>query len=94
MTISAKEIRGSFLAYFEGHGHRIVPSSPLVPHEDPTLLFTNAGMNQFKDVFLGAEKRDYKRATTSQKCVRAGGEEIEKLAADLMTCHFFYCNGR
>ncbi len=63
-----------FLRFFEQKGHKIVHSSSLVPHNDPTLLFTNAGMNQFKDVFLGIEKRDYSRATTSQKCVRAGGK--------------------
>jgi len=62
--MTASEIRRSFLQYFERHGHRIVPSSSLVPHEDPTLLFTNAGMNQFKDLFLGREKRDYTRATS------------------------------
>jgi alanyl-tRNA synthetase len=72
MTVN--EIRSSFLRYFERHGHRIVPSSPLVPHDDPTLLFTNAGMNQFKDVFLGREKRDYSRATTAQKCMRVSGK--------------------
>src|SRR5690348_14894675 len=63
-----------FLRFFEGKGHKRVRSSSLVPHGDPTLLFTNAGMNQFKDVFLGLEKRDYNRATTAQKCVRAGGK--------------------
>lgn len=68
------QIRQKFLDYFHRHGHEIVPSSSLIPHDDPTLLFTNAGMNQFKDVFLGYEKRDYHRATTSQKCVRAGGK--------------------
>jgi alanyl-tRNA synthetase len=68
------QIRRQFLDYFVKHGHREVPSSSLVPAGDPTLLFTNAGMNQFKDVFLGREPRDYKRATTSQKCVRAGGK--------------------
>ena len=68
------DIRASFLRYFERHGHRIVASSPLVPGDDPTLLFTNAGMNQFKDVFLGREKRDYTRATTSQKCMRVSGK--------------------
>ena len=68
------DIRASFLKYFERHGHRIVASSPLVPGDDPTLLFTNAGMNQFKDVFLGREKRDYVRATTSQKCMRVSGK--------------------
>ncbi|MDA1314403.1 MAG: alanine--tRNA ligase [Acidobacteria bacterium] len=72
--MTGDEVREKFLRYFEGHGHRILPSSSLVPANDPTLLFTNAGMNQFKDVFLGAEKRDYNRATTSQKCVRAGGK--------------------
>src|SRR5579872_4483661 len=71
---TGSEIREMFLRYFESKGHRRVHSSSLVPHNDPTLLFTNAGMNQFKDVFLGAEKRDYTRATTSQKCVRAGGK--------------------
>src|ERR1041385_5418422 len=70
----ANDIRSSFLKYFEQNGHRVVPSSPLVPGDDPTLLFTNAGMNQFKDVFLGREKRDYTRAASSQKCVRAGGK--------------------
>ena len=71
---TAAEIRESFLSYFEKQGHRRVASSPLVPQNDPTLLFTNAGMNQFKDVFTGREKRDYTRATSSQKCVRAGGK--------------------
>jgi len=73
MTTSA-ELREKFLKYFEAHGHTIVPSSPLVPGNDPTLLFTNAGMVQFKDVFLGSDKRSYTRATTSQRCVRAGGK--------------------
>ncbi len=72
--MSGSEIREMFLRFFEGKGHTRVHSSSLVPHNDPTLLFTNAGMNQFKDVFLGAEKRAYTRATTSQKCVRAGGK--------------------
>jgi alanyl-tRNA synthetase len=71
---SGNEIRETFLRFFEGKGHRRVRSSSLVPHGDPTLLFTNAGMNQFKDVFLGLEKRDYDKATTAQKCVRAGGK--------------------
>ena len=71
---TADEIRSAFLAYFEERGHRVVKSSSLVPEADPTLLFANAGMNQFKDVFLGKEKRDYKRAASSQKCVRAGGK--------------------
>ena len=71
---SGNEIREKFLQFFESKGHRRVRSSSLVPHGDPTLLFTNAGMNQFKEVFLGLEKRDYTRATTAQKCVRAGGK--------------------
>jgi alanyl-tRNA synthetase len=71
---SGSQIREDFLRFFEGKGHRRVHSSSLVPANDPTLLFTNAGMNQFKDVFLGAEKRDYSRAASSQKCVRAGGK--------------------
>src|SRR5690242_10754522 len=74
VMLTGSEIRAKFLQYFEQKGHKIVHSSSLVPHNDPTLLFTNAGMNQFKDVFLGIEKRDYNRATTSQKCVRAGGK--------------------
>ncbi|MCU1383668.1 MAG: alaS 2 [Acidobacteria bacterium] len=72
--MTANEIRASFLKYFEQHGHRAVPSSPLVPGDDPTLLFTNAGMNQFKDLFLGRETRDYTRATTSQKVMRVSGK--------------------
>ena len=72
--MDGNEIRTAFLRYFEDRKHRIVPSSPLVPKDDPTLLFTNAGMVQFKRVFLREEKRDYTRATTSQKCVRAGGK--------------------
>jgi len=72
--MTANEIRASFLSYFEQHGHRVVPSSPLVPADDPTLLFTNAGMNQFKDLFLGRETRDYTRATTSQKVMRVSGK--------------------
>src|SRR5438094_10416530 len=68
------ELREAFLKYFERNGHKRVPSSSLVPADDPTLLFTNAGMVQFKRIFLGEERRDYVRATTCQKCVRAGGK--------------------
>ncbi|MCS3456276.1 alanyl-tRNA synthetase [Aeromonas sp. BIGb0405] len=74
MYMSTSEIRNAFLEYFRSQGHQVVSSSSLVPHNDPTLLFTNAGMNQFKDVFLGADKRAYNRATSSQRCVRAGGK--------------------
>src|SRR5215467_6344503 len=72
--MTSNEIRASFLKYFEQHGHRVVTSSPLVPGDDPTLLFTNAGMNQFKDLFLGEETRDYTRATTAQKVMRVSGK--------------------
>lgn len=74
MSKSTAEIRQMFLDFFHEKGHEVISSSSLVPHNDPTLLFTNAGMNQFKDIFLGKEKRDYTRATTSQRCVRAGGK--------------------
>ena len=72
--MKASDIRSQFLNYFASKGHTIVPSSPVVPGDDPTLLFTNAGMNQFKDVFLGNDRRPYSRATTAQKCIRAGGK--------------------
>src|ERR1044071_5378381 len=72
--MTSNEIRASFLKYFEQNGHRIVPSSSLVPADDPTLLFTNAGMNQFKETFLGREKRAYTRAATSQKVMRVSGK--------------------
>lgn len=74
MSKNTAEIRQAFLDFFQSKGHQVVASSSLVPHNDPTLLFTNAGMNQFKDVFLGLDKRSYSRATTSQRCVRAGGK--------------------
>jgi alanyl-tRNA synthetase len=89
--MTANEIRSSFLKFFEQNGHRAVPSSPLVPAEDPTLLFTNAGMNQFKDVFLGREKRDYRRATSSQKCMRVSGKhnDLDNVGPSLRHHTFF-----
>src|SRR5919206_2297961 len=86
-----REIRSSFLKYFEQHGHRIVSSSPLLPGDDPTLLFTNAGMNQFKDVFLGREKRAYTRATTSQKVMRVSGKhnDLDNVGPSLRHHTFF-----
>ncbi|HUQ88286.1 MAG TPA: alanine--tRNA ligase [Vicinamibacterales bacterium] len=86
-----REIRTSFLKYFEKHGHRVVASSPLLPGDDPTLLFTNAGMNQFKDVFLGREKRDYSRAATSQKCMRVSGKhnDLDNVGPSLRHHTFF-----
>src|SRR5262252_2315831 len=74
MAMTGSELRQKFLDYFARHGHTVVRSSPLVPAQDPTLLFTNAGMVQFKGVFLGEETREYTRAATAQKCVRAGGK--------------------
>jgi len=74
MSQTTESLRQGFIKYFQGHGHHAVPSSPLIPQADPTILFTNAGMNQFKRVFLGEEQRPYKRAVTAQKCVRAGGK--------------------
>jgi alanyl-tRNA synthetase len=87
----SREIRQGFLQFFETHGHRIVPSSPLVPGDDPTLLFTNAGMNQFKDVFLGKEHREYRRATSSQKCMRVSGKhnDLENVGPSLRHHTFF-----
>ncbi len=81
---SSSEIRSQFVRFFEGHAHRFVPSSPVVPVDDPTLLFTNAGMNQFKDVFLGTGKRDYSRAVNSQKCMRVSGKhnDLEEVGKD------------
>src|SRR5215831_3632849 len=89
--MTANEIRRSFLDYFARHGHRIVASSSLVPGDDPTLLFTNAGMNQFKDLFLGKERRDYTRATTSQKCMRVSGKhnDLDNVGPSLRHHTFF-----
>ena len=89
--MTSAEIRQSFLEYFRERGHRIVASSPLVPGDDPTLLFTNAGMNQFKDLFLGNERREYRRATTSQKCMRVSGKhnDLENVGPSLRHHTFF-----
>src|SRR5438093_5815818 len=89
--MTANEIRASFLKYFEKNGHRVVPSSPLVPADDPTLLYTNAGMNQFKDLFLGKETRDYTRATTAQKCMRVSGKhnDLDNVGPSLRHHTFF-----
>ncbi len=89
--MTGHDIRRSFLQYFERHQHRVVPSSPLVPHDDPTLLFTNAGMNQFKDVFLGREQRDYRRATSAQKCMRVSGKhnDLDNVGPSLRHHTFF-----
>ncbi|MCE2907456.1 MAG: alanine--tRNA ligase-related protein, partial [Burkholderiaceae bacterium] len=75
--MNANQIRATFLSFFESKGHQVVASSPVIPGDDPTLLFTNAGMNQFKDVFLGFDKRPYTRAATAQKCIRAGGKHTD-----------------
>jgi alanyl-tRNA synthetase len=88
--MTGNEIRETFLRYFEKQGHRRVPSSPLLPANDPTLLFANAGMNQFKDVFLGAERRDYTRACSSQKCLRAGGKHNDLDDVGDATHHTFF----
>jgi alanyl-tRNA synthetase len=87
----SREIRSSFLEYFQRNGHAVVASSPLVPGDDPTLLFTNAGMNQFKDLFLGKEKRSYTRATTSQKCMRVSGKhnDLDNVGPSLRHHTFF-----
>src|SRR3977135_3705429 len=85
------DIRSSFLDYFAKNGHQVVASSPLVPRNDPTLMFTNAGMVQFKNVFTGLEKRPYSRATTAQKCVRAGGKHNDlHHVADPPRLHTFF----
>ncbi len=91
MTLSSKEIRDSFINFFKSKAHIEVPSAPVVPHGDPTLLFTNAGMNQFKDVFLGLGKRDYTRAVDSQKCIRVSGKhnDLEEVGVDTYHHTFF-----
>lgn len=89
--MTSNEIRRLFLNYFADNNHTIVPSSPLVPEKDPTLLFVNAGMVQFKNIFLGIEKRDYIRATSCQKCVRAGGKhnDLDNVGKTLRHHTFF-----
>src|SRR3982750_4150848 len=89
--MDSREIRSSFLKYFEKNRHQIVASSSLVPGDDPTLLFTNAGMNQFKDLFLGKEKRAYTRATPSQKCMRVSGKhnDLDNVGPSLRHHTFF-----
>ena len=89
--MTSSELRRSFLGFFEQHGHRVVASSPLVPGDDPTLLFTNAGMNQFKDTFLGRDRRDYRRAASSQKCMRVSGKhnDLENVGPSLRHHTFF-----
>ncbi|MFM8178164.1 MAG: alanine--tRNA ligase-related protein, partial [Candidatus Kapaibacterium sp.] len=89
--MTSREIRSPFLSFFEQRGHRVVPSAPVVPHGDPTLLFTNAGMNQFKDVFLGRGSRDYVRAVDTQKCIRVSGKhnDLEEVGYDTYHHTFF-----
>jgi alanyl-tRNA synthetase len=89
--MNSNEVRDSFVKFFEKHGHRAVPSAPVVPYDDPTLLFTNAGMNQFKDVFLGKGKRDYTRAVDYQKCIRVSGKhnDLEEVGHDTYHHTFF-----
>src|ERR1700736_3276920 len=89
--LTGNEIRSKFLKYFADRGHRTVRSSSLVPVNDPTLLFTNAGMNQFKDIFLGLEQREYTRATSSQKCVRAGGKHNDLKSGVFTKPHHSFC---
>ena len=91
--ITTEEIRSLFLNFFKAKGHTVVASSSLIPHGDATLLFTNAGMNQFKDVFLGIDNKKYKTATSSQKCVRAGGKhnDLENVGYTARHIPFLKC---
>ena len=89
--MNSSEIRSIFLNYFKKNGHEIVHSSPLVPHNDPTLMFANSGMVQFKNIFTGKEKRDYNRAVTSQKCVRAGGKHNDLENVGYTARHHTFC---
>ncbi len=91
IPMTSSDLRRTFLGYFEAHGHRVVSSSPLVPADDPTLLFTNAGMNQFKDVFLGKDRREYRRAASSQKCMRVSGKhnDLDNVGPSLRHHTFF-----
>jgi alanyl-tRNA synthetase len=88
---TAASIRTEFLEYFRERSHRVVPSGPVFPQDDPTLLFTNAGMNQFKDVFLGSGRRDYTRAADTQKCIRVSGKhnDLEEVGRDTYHHTFF-----
>src|SRR5688500_2957151 len=89
--MTSREIRQSFLEFFRQRGHTVVPSAPVIPHGDPTLYFTNAGMNQFKDVFLGMGTRDYSRAVDTQKCIRVSGKhnDLEEVGHDTYHHTFF-----
>ena len=88
---TSTDIRSDYLRFFEARGHRIVPSAPVAPHDDATLLFTNAGMNQFKDVFLGTGRRDYRRAVDTQKCIRVSGHhnDLEEVGFSAQHHTFF-----